>query len=96
MTPAREFDPTITTASNAHKRLGMVRMIFKTIRVGHSIHGGDTLRAAPRERNMEMKIAQKVETMAIRKVSTKPSSVRSRMLQSGGKNWEAKRERFPQ
>lgn len=86
MTPARELEPTMTTASNAQSRLGIVRIMLSAIRVGQRIHGGEMVRAAPRDKKIEMKIAQNVETRAICMVSRSASSVRSKILKSGGKN----------
>ena len=86
MTPANEFEPTITTANKAQSKLGIVRIRFRSIRVGQRTHGGATFWEAPREIRKERTMARRVETRAIWTVSRSPDSVLSKIDQSGGKN----------
>ena len=84
--PGKGLEPTMTTANSAQSKLGIVRITLRTIRVGQSNQRGAMVRAAPTDNTIEMMMASRVETRAICTVSSRPSSVRSRMDQSGGKN----------
>ena len=63
--------------------------------MGHNNQKGAIVPAAQIERMIEIIIASRVETKAICTVSSRPSTVRSIIDQSGGKNWPVKRRRFP-
>ena len=80
----------MTTANSAQSKLGIVRITLRTIRVGQSNQRGAMVRAAPTDNTIEMMMASRVETRAICTVSSRPSSVRSRMDQSGGKKLRCK------
>ena len=54
-TPERELEPTITTATSAQSRLGMVRIILSSIRVGQSTQLGAMLRDAPSRKLQRIK-----------------------------------------